>query len=176
MSGEAAERYYSRRVRLLAERRALHEEWDFLASRLDEDDLVGGVGPGWRALVLQLHDDLLAVDPGYRLYSAAEELGGLVVVARFAPPAQTHAARLIQAARAEALNTCEVCGQPGRLRRERGRMKTLCDDCWRSDRAAAESRGECYADAVLSQLMSRDRDHPSPEEILAWLDELDAGI
>jgi hypothetical protein len=175
MSGEAAERYYSRRLRLLAERRALQEEWDFLACRLGEADVVGGVGPGWRALVLQLHDDLLAVDPGYRLYSAAEELGGLMVTARFAPPAQAPAARLIQAARAEALGTCEVCGQPGRLRRERRQMKTLCDDCWRSDRAAAESRGERYADAVLSQLMSPDHDHPSPEQILAWLDDLDAG-
>lgn len=175
MSGEAAERYYSRCVRLLGERRALQEEWDFLACRLSDGDLVVGVGPGWRALVRQLHDDLLAIDPDYRLYSVSEDLGGLVVTARFALPAQRRAARLIQAARAKALATCEVCGQPGRLRAERPHMKTLCDDCWRSDRAAAESRGERYAAAALSQLMSPDHDHPSPEEILAWLDELDAG-
>lgn len=175
MSGEAAERYYSRRVRLLAELRARQEEWDFLACRLVDAEVANGVGSGWRALVLQLHDDLLALDPGYRLYSVTEELGGLDVIARFAPPAQARAARLIQAARAKALGTCEVCAQPGALRAERRQMKALCDDCWHSDRAAAESRGERYADAVLSQMMSRDRDHPSPEEILAWLDELDAG-
>jgi hypothetical protein len=176
MAGEAAERYYSRRVRVHAERRARQEEWDFLARRLDDGDLVAGVGQGWRALVLRLHTDLLAADGSYRLYSVAEELGGLVVTARLAPPAQAEGARMIQAARAEALSTCEVCGQPGALRPERSQMKTLCVECWRSDRATAESRGERYADAVLSQLLSSDDDHPSAEEILAWLDELDAGL
>ena len=33
----------------------------------------------------------------------------------------------IEAAKEEAYRTCEVCGQPGRLR-EDGRIKTLCDE------------------------------------------------
>jgi hypothetical protein len=175
MAGEAAERYYSRRVRRLAELRARQEEWDFLARRLDDGEVAGNVGPGRHGIVLELHDHLLAVDPRYRLISVTEELGGLFVSARFAPSEQPRAARLIQAARSDALTTSEVCGQPGRLRPERLQMKTLCHDYWRSDRAAAEIRGERYADAALSQLVSSDGDHPSPEEILAWLDEIDTG-
>lgn len=174
MSGEAAERYYSRRVRRLAESRARREEWDFLASRLSRSELAGEVGPGWRPLVFELHGRLLTVDRTYRLYSVAEELGGLVVIARFGPSCHSAAMRLLQAARAAALATCELCGRGGTLRAQRLQLKTLCHDCWRSDRAAAATRGERYADAALAQLLSADDDHPSPEEIVAWLDELDA--
>jgi len=174
MSGEAAERYFSRRVRRLAEMRARQEEWDFLARCLTDTEIVAGVGPGWRSLVAGLHNDLLALDPSYRLYSVTEDLGGLTVIARFSTAVQVDAARLLQAARAEALRTCALCGQEGKLRPERPQMKTLCDECWSSDRAASASRGERYADAVLSLLMSPDQDHPSPEEILGWLDEVDA--
>lgn len=176
MSGEAAERYYSNRARLLADRRARQEEWDFLAVRLDKTELADGVGIGWRELVLKLHHDLLVQDPGYRLYGIEEQLGGLVVIARFASAAQEPAARLLQTARAAALATCEVCGEAGVLRSERVQMKTLCDDCWTSDRTAAESGGERYADAVLARLLSADQNHPSPEEILAWLEDLDDGF
>jgi hypothetical protein len=174
MSREAAERYYSRRMRLLVERRARQEEWDFLARRLADGELTDRVGRGWHALVLNLHQELVHVDPDYRLYIVEEDLGGLVVTARFARAAQVRAARVIQVARAEALATCEVCGLSGALRADRRRLKTLCNACWTGDRAAAAARGERYADAVLAQLLSSDKDHPRPEETLAWLDALDA--
>jgi hypothetical protein len=174
MKGDAAERYYSKRVRTLSERQARRQEWDFLASRLEQAEIVDRVGPGWHELVLTLHADLLALDSNYRLYAVEEELGGLVFTARVARRAQIAAARRIQATRAEALATCEVCGATGKLRAERSTMKTLCDACWHSDRAAAARGGERYADAVLATFLSGDEDHPSPEETLAWLDELDA--
>jgi len=175
MSAQAADDYYSRRARILAERRAYQEEWDFLARRLDDRTLVDGVGHGWWPIVRDLNARLLALDPDFRLFSIEEEHGGLTINARFTSLAQMDAARLIQIARAQALATCELCGQPGALRAERLQMKTLCDDCWTSDRAAASQRGERYADAVLAQLLSADDDHPSPEDTLAWLDDLDAG-
>jgi len=173
MSIDDTENYFQQRARRRAEARARREEWDFVARHLSDSEIVAGVGPGWRPLVLAMHQDLLTVDPDYRLYSVEDDLGGLVVVARFAAAAQVDAARRVQAARAQALSTCVLCRQLGRLRPERLQMKTLCDQCWSSDRAAAESRGERYADAVLSQLMSPDRDHPSPDETLAWLNHLD---
>lgn len=174
MDGHSAERYYSRRVRRLDERRARQEEWDFLASRLIATEITEGVGPGWRPLVHNLHDQLLELDPNYRLYSVGEVSGGLDFVARTSASTQGEAARRIHAARAEALDTCEACGDSGTLRPERLQMKTLCDECWVADRTAATARGERYADAVMAELLSSDPDHPSAEEILHWLDELDA--
>lgn len=174
MRGDAAERYYAQRARLLGERRARQQEWDFLACKLDPSELVDRVGLGWHPIVHALHRELLVLDPDYRLYAVEEELGGLVFCARVGPEAQAQAARLIQAARAEALTTCEVCGSPGGLRPERMTMRTLCDECWRSDRIAAARAGERYADAVLATFLTGDDDHPSPAETLAWLGELDA--
>jgi hypothetical protein len=174
MSGDAAERYYSRRMRLLDERRALQEEWDFLARKASSEWLVDNIGPGWRPIVVRLHEELLELDPDYRLESVGEELGGLFFVARFSLAKQTAGASLVQAARTDALASCELCGETGVLRSERPQVKTLCDVCWSADRACAERRGERYAAALLTQLLSADDDHPSPEEVVAWLDELDA--
>jgi len=173
MPGEAAELYHSRRLRRLVERRARQEEWDFRASELSPVEVTDGVGRGWHPLVRGFHEQLLVADPTYRLYSVEEALGGLLYVARFEHGAEDGAARLVQEARAQAFVTCELCGREARLRARRPQVKTLCDDCFAADRAAAAVGGERYADAVLGQLMSADDDYPSPEETLAWLDVLD---
>lgn len=173
MDRQAAERYHAQRMRRLAERRARQEEWDFAATTLAETEIADAVGSGWRPLVLNLHRQLLELDPSYRLYSVGEELGGLSFIARTEATVSARAARLIQAARAEALTTCEVCGDSGHLRAERPNMRTLCDECWQGDRQAAAERGERYADAALAFVLSNDDDYPSPEETLAWLDAFD---
>lgn len=175
MSGDAAERYYSRRVRLLSERRARRQEWDWMACHLEDLEIVDEVGPGWRSLVLELHAALLELDPGYRLYEVAEDLGGLVFIARVADERAAEGARLIAAARTLAFETCENCGHAGCLRPERRQPKTLCRPCWSADRATAAMHGERHADVVLARLLSSDDDHPSVAETLTWLDELDAG-
>lgn len=160
-------------MRLLEERRALQEEWHFLARKASSGLLVDNIGPGWRPIVLRLHQQLLEVDRDYRLESVGEELGGLFFVARFSSARQVGGASLIQRARSEALATCELCGEPGVLRGQRPQLKTLCEVCWNADRTCAATRGERYATALLTQLLSADEDHPPPEEVIDWLDELD---
>lgn len=174
MSGDDAERYYSRRMRLLEERQAIQQEWDFLARYIEPDAILESVGPGWHALVLGLHDELLRLDPDYQLHAFGEERGGLYFGARFSPDAERDCTRVVQAIRARALITCELCAAPGVLRAARPQAKTLCDDCWISDRTCAASHGERYAAARMTQLLSCDEDYPSAEEVVAWLDELDA--
>lgn len=175
MEGEAAERYHSRRIRQLEEQRARRQEWDFLAAKLSDEEVTDCVPVGWRRLVLRLHHDLLRLDPSYRLLELGEDMGGLLIDANYTLPTGWNFTRRIHQARAEALATCEVCSADGRLRVERGHMKTLCDDCWIADRAAAAERGERYAEVVLDYLTSGDDAYPTPEETMAWLDSLDAG-
>ncbi|WP_438293154.1 hypothetical protein [Streptomyces sp. HUAS TT7] len=40
-------------------------------------DRLAAVGPGWRPLLLRLHDELLALAPDYRLEEITPKLGGL---------------------------------------------------------------------------------------------------
>ena len=168
-----AEWFQMSRLRAQAERRARRQEWDYLARKLDEYEVADEVGNGWRPLVLELHRDLLDIDPEYRLYDIRERLGGLAVIARYHQDARDGAARLLAVAKAQAVQTCVVCGEQGQLSAERPRLHVLCEKCFQYDRAAAFERGEHYANLLLDSLMSADRDYPTPEEMLAWLARLD---
>ena len=97
-------------------------------------------GPGWRPILEQLHDRLLAVDPNYRLHQVKEKLGILrIYAAEEAYAARPVVGAQIEAAIAQAVSesaaTCERCGRPGRLRsdlewrRLRHYLLTLCDRC-----------------------------------------------
>jgi hypothetical protein len=170
-----AEWFQMGRLRAQAERRARRQEWDYLARMLDEYEVADEVGNGWRPLVIELHHDLMDLDPDYRLYDIRERLGGLAVIARYHHDARDGAARLLAVAKAQAVQTCVVCGAHGQLRPERPRLHALCEKCFLYDRAAAFERGEHYANLLLDSLMSADRDYPTPEEMLAWLARLDEG-
>lgn len=173
MDGERAERYHLRRLGQLEARRARQQEWDFLARAFTHDEIASSVGIGWRTLVRALHDDLLDIDGDYRLYEIKERDGSLLVVARFDRDARDAASRRLATAKAQALRTCELCSADATPRMQRPEPKTLCDRCYAADRAAS-AQGERYADVVLQYLLSGDRDYPTPEETLAWLDALDA--
>jgi hypothetical protein len=107
------------------------------------------VGPGWRPLLLNLHEQLLEVSPGYCVQQVKEKYGTLRVylytglLRRMAtgsselpePHEQERqkqeddaARRLVHAAEEESARICESCGNPGQPR-ERSWIKTLCDDC-----------------------------------------------
>ena len=92
-------------------------------------------GEGWRPLIAELHSRLQALSPDYTLSQVKEKFGGLRY---YASPADgdeqtaTAFSELIRAAEAMSLQTCERCGQPGRLSRrgkQSGWYKTLCPRC-----------------------------------------------
>ncbi len=104
-------------------------------------DCLSTVGPGWRPLLMRLHDQLLALAPDYRLEELTPRLGGLriYVADRFDSDGEFDgtwadtAGRLAEAAEVEAEKTCETCGKPGRIRFHGDQhgtwIKALCDDC-----------------------------------------------
>ena len=107
------------------------------------------VGPGWHPLLLNLHEQLLAVSPGYSVQQVKEKYGGLRVqlytgllrhmnAGNTDWPDADHAARmkaeddaataLVRSAERESTRICEVCGNPGEPRGDTW-IKTLCDGC-----------------------------------------------
>ncbi len=98
------------------------------------------VGPGWTELLDQLHRDLSALDPVYRVEEFGTQLGGLRVsvvdrfeAGEFDGEFADQAAALTDAAETASEHTCEACGAAGRIRfRGDGsgiRMQSLCEDC-----------------------------------------------
>ncbi|MFK0154318.1 hypothetical protein ACIQVK_19860 [Streptomyces sp. NPDC090493] len=109
------------------------------------------VGPGWAALLDQLHRDLTALDPDYRIEEFIAKLGGLrIIVAdrfvdgEFDGEFADRTTALTDAAVIASEHTCEDCAAPGRIRfRGEGAscwMRCLCDNCRTRVRAAARPR------------------------------------
>lgn len=99
------------------------------------------VGPGWRPLLMRLHEQLLALAVDYRMEEFTPKLGGLriYVADRFDDDGEFDGAwaetagALVEAAETEAEKTCEACAGPGRPRFHGDRhgtwIRTLCDQC-----------------------------------------------
>lgn len=89
------------------------------------------VGPGWHALTLRLHEELLRRDAHYRVLEYGERRGGLYV--RVCSPAQLDLTLLTMTARRSSLLVCALCGEPGQLRvvksRSESRLMTRCPLC-----------------------------------------------
>jgi hypothetical protein len=107
------------------------------------------VGSGWHALLIRLHEQLLAVSPTYSVQQVKEKYGVLRIQlytgmlrhlsmgnTGWPDPDQTArykaeddaAMALVRAAEQESARICEACGNPGEPR-ERAWIKTLCDGC-----------------------------------------------
>ncbi|WP_371792911.1 hypothetical protein OG285_31745 [Streptomyces sp. NBC_01471] len=110
------------------------------------------VGPGWAALLNQLHHDLTDLDPSYRVEEFATKLGGLrITVAdrfvdgEFDGEFADRTAALTDVATITSEHTCEDCGAPGRIRfRGEGAftwMRCLCDGCRTRPQAVATPTG-----------------------------------
>jgi hypothetical protein len=91
-------------------------------------DWMGHVGPGWHQILTQLHEDIMAIDPGYKVLQIKEKFGG----GRFYLQSEhLDVAPLVRAAEDESRRTCEGCGEPGFIRNRRNSrwMQCLCDSC-----------------------------------------------
>jgi hypothetical protein len=94
---------------------------------------------GWNDLVLQVHNDIMAIDPDYVPVQVKEKFGGLRYYIHYSPQwtkEQYNAVvEIIAFAEQKSFTICEVCGEPGKLRDGRvapkskrtHRILTLCD-------------------------------------------------
>ena len=88
------------------------------------DEVSDEVGAGWHPLVAQLHVDLLALDPDYRVAQVKEKCGQLRVY--LTSNFTVEIDELIDAAEDASLSICDVCGQPGSPRIIGGWIYTRC--------------------------------------------------
>lgn len=88
---------------------------------------IGEFGDGWLEILADVFSDLRQVQAVPRITQIKEKLGALRIYFedRLHPAAKAVAARAYD--RSE--QTCELCGNPGELRRNLHDMKTLCDGC-----------------------------------------------
>lgn len=89
---------------------------------------------GWATLIAELEAQLKALSPDYTVSQVKEKFAGLRYHANPGDVDQETSVRfydLIREAEVKSYETCECCGQPGRLarRRRRGWYKTLCPAC-----------------------------------------------
>lgn len=167
--------YFLRRRREQLDHRARVSEWGYRADAWTSDEVCANVSSGWRPLVRDLHQCLLALDPDYILIAVNAGNGQLRVFARFAPEVSLQCEDEVSAVRYQAHVTCEVCGDRGQPRQRAAGTKVLCPDCFAADRAAAAERGERYANIVLRCLTSDDPDFPDPDRLEEWLHKGEQG-
>lgn len=94
------------------------------------------VGAGWHPILTRLHEQVVALVPGYRVSQVKEKYGELRVYLSLDPHLEGHITAavnsrvhaLLDAAEAESRRTCEECGKPGKTR-DTGWVKTLCPGC-----------------------------------------------
>lgn len=91
-------------------------------------DWLDHVGVGWRPILQQLHLDVVALEPDYKVSQVKEKFGGLRAYLAYQNP---QIAALVTAAEAQSMQTCEDCGAPGTLRQRAKRkwLLCLCDVC-----------------------------------------------
>ena len=98
--------------------------WKTGDQELGMDWVLSCVGPGWKDILVRLINDLEQLGWNGQLCQVKEKFGGL----RFYINAASDAVwKRIAQAEEESYETCETCGQPGKLRRI-GWWKTLCDE------------------------------------------------
>ncbi|GIH05745.1 hypothetical protein Rhe02_38120 [Rhizocola hellebori] len=100
---------------------------------------VAWVGEGWRALVEQCHDRLVAAFPDYELLAIKQKWAVLEYQAFPSPWVDGRATwqedeycclqRIVDEVKGESESVCEWCGAQARLRDWRTLELTLCDGC-----------------------------------------------
>lgn len=83
-------------------------------------------GPGWFSIIMDLHKDLVAIDPDYQIYQIKEKFGGLRFYFRASSP-DLHASlmRYVNLHEERSRDRCELTGKSGYLMKKQGRFRTL---------------------------------------------------
>jgi hypothetical protein len=114
-------------VAVVAECRAVlaGEDLDIVLSRFAAGwPAVVQCGPGWYRIVLDLDRRIAEVSPAARYAQIKEKFGGLRV---YLDEHDAETKALSEHAEWIAVRTCEACGMPGMLRKDRAYVQTLCD-------------------------------------------------
>ena len=107
---------------------------DDLKERVDKGIGCGSyVLEGWATIINTLNDEIAAIDPDYKVDQIKEKFGGLryyVHLSKDLTEPQVDAIRqLIDEAEGETMQTCDVCGAPGKCATQgRGYIATRCEE------------------------------------------------
>lgn len=95
--------------------------------------IYSGVGEGWWPLIQNLHDNIVEIDPDYKLDQVKEKFGGLRYYITTSSDVEDYKIRLIDqlisVAEHQSYKTCETCGQLGKLRKDNYWVYTSCNEC-----------------------------------------------
>ncbi|MCB9441150.1 MAG: hypothetical protein H6523_12990 [Mycolicibacterium sp.] len=105
-------------------------------------------GPGWYSLLADLDAALARLDPAYTLRQVKEKFGGLRFYLGAISSDDDAVYALIREAEGLSELTCELCGEPGRLRGELGWVRTLCDGHYAETVEAKAQEWRAYAARV----------------------------
>jgi hypothetical protein len=84
---------------------------------------------GWLPLLEELHNNLVKIDPNYRVYQVKEKFGALCFYYAISNPELYNQVRdLVQSYERRSLKICEKTGGPGSRRIKHGVYKTLSDE------------------------------------------------
>lgn len=94
------------------------------------------VGPGWIHIIAKLHNAIFLMNPTYKIAQVKQKLGGLRYYIDLHFQQNEDSANLkkiinnlIYVAEHQASETCELCGQPGKLTNKNHYYITSCDEC-----------------------------------------------
>jgi hypothetical protein len=94
------------------------------------------VGPGWIHIIAKLHNAIFLMNPNYRIAQVKQKLGGLRYYIYLDPQesedsknAKKIINNFIYLAEHQASETCEQCGEPGKLTKTNMYYRTACDYC-----------------------------------------------
>lgn len=81
---------------------------------------------GWWGLIEDMHEEIMRIDPEYRLYQVKEKFGALrVYYSPSSPIFKEDIDKIIARYERLSILTCEVTGKPGELMVRNGIFKTL---------------------------------------------------
>lgn len=107
----------------------MEKKWQELQERLGYIEC----GPGWASIIEECDRRLRELDSGYAVDQIKEKFGGLRYYATSSSPDVDVKAweAAIEDARNQSLETCENCGNAGKLSRFGYWCRTVCPECFK---------------------------------------------
>ena len=94
------------------------------------------VGPGWIHIIAKLHNAIFMMNPNYKIAQVKQKFGGLryYIDLYFQEHEDVQTIKkivnnLVYVAEHQASETCEKCGEPGKLTKKNMYYTTSCDEC-----------------------------------------------
>ena len=113
--------------------------------RLDKGGWYGCiVNDGWKDIVLLTDAMLVHIDPEYKIQQVKEKFGTLryyySTQKMYGSIERKIMDAIVDAAEYRSQYVCESCGGMGELRNNKRWLRTLCDDCYKSNKRSKEAK------------------------------------